>query len=182
MAIVVECSCGKRFAARDDLAGKTLGCPACGASLTVSGGEPAPATPKPAAAALGIVVTCDCGSRFAARADLAGKTLGCPKCGASLTVPSPASAPAPRAAPPKSAPAPARAPASKAPAPKAPAPADIGPAAGLGDLLDEVGLKTTKTGARCQKCRADMKPGTMLCVQCGYNHETGEQTPTKRWT
>lgn len=175
MAIVVECGCGKRFGAREELAGKTLACPSCGQALTVP--SAAPATPPPAAAAPApIVVTCGCGQRFAARAELAGKTLACPKCGQAITVPSAAAKSAPpKTAPPKTAP-------PKAPAPKAAPPQPAAPAAGVGDLLDEVGLMPTKTGVRCVKCRADMKPGTVICVQCGYNHETDTTLKTKKWT
>jgi hypothetical protein len=42
MAIVVECECGKRFRAKDELAGKNLPCPGCGAALTIPMPAPAP--------------------------------------------------------------------------------------------------------------------------------------------
>jgi RsiW-degrading membrane proteinase PrsW (M82 family) len=35
MSIVVSCSCGKEFRARDDLAGRRLRCPACGGALVI---------------------------------------------------------------------------------------------------------------------------------------------------
>src|SRR6476646_937850 len=66
MAIKVQCTCGKAFAAKDELAGKTVKCPGCQKPLKIPGGAPAaakapataaapkpPAAAKPAAAAAG---------------------------------------------------------------------------------------------------------------------------------
>jgi hypothetical protein len=39
MSIVVECECGKRFRAKDELAGRNIPCPGCGSVLTIP--EPA---------------------------------------------------------------------------------------------------------------------------------------------
>ncbi|HEY2413950.1 MAG TPA: hypothetical protein VGI40_17005, partial [Pirellulaceae bacterium] len=48
MAIKVQCSCGKAFAAKDELAGKTVKCPGCQKPLKIPGGTaPAKATAKP---------------------------------------------------------------------------------------------------------------------------------------
>jgi len=41
MPIPVTCQCGKRFAAKDELAGRRLKCPACGEAISV----PAPHAP-----------------------------------------------------------------------------------------------------------------------------------------
>lgn len=38
MAIAVTCSCGKKINAKDELAGKTVRCPACQSPLTIPGG------------------------------------------------------------------------------------------------------------------------------------------------
>lgn len=35
MPVVVECACGKRFRAKDELGGKNLPCPGCGSILTI---------------------------------------------------------------------------------------------------------------------------------------------------
>ena len=42
MAISVQCSCGKRTAVSDALAGKSIRCPACGEGVFVAGSAPAP--------------------------------------------------------------------------------------------------------------------------------------------
>src|SRR5689334_18687841 len=58
MSQVVECSCGARFRAKDELAGKSLPCPKCGQVLTIPAAAPmaaaavavasvAPAKPAP---------------------------------------------------------------------------------------------------------------------------------------
>src|SRR5437763_980284 len=51
MAIKVQCSCGKAFAAKDELAGKTVKCPSCQKPLKIPGGTaPAKSAPKADAA------------------------------------------------------------------------------------------------------------------------------------
>src|SRR5213593_260116 len=50
MAIKVQCACGKAFAAKDELAGKTVKCPGCQKPLKIPGaGAPAKAAVKPEA-------------------------------------------------------------------------------------------------------------------------------------
>lgn len=73
MSIVVTCSCGSKFAARPDLAGKTLACPSCKNQLQVP--QPPP-----------VVASCGCGQRFSAPANMAGKQVACPSCKRPLTV------------------------------------------------------------------------------------------------
>src|SRR5882724_6751267 len=53
MPIKVQCTCGKAFAAKDELAGKTVKCPSCQKPLKIPGGEAvaAKSATKPAAAA-----------------------------------------------------------------------------------------------------------------------------------
>src|SRR5437879_4956590 len=46
MPIPVTCACGKRFAAKDELAGKRLKCPACGGAIAIP--QPPAATKAPA--------------------------------------------------------------------------------------------------------------------------------------
>lgn len=77
MAIQVKCSCGKSFAAKDELQGKKAKCPACGKALLIG---------APTAAAT-IAVACNCGKKIAAPAKLAGKQVKCPACGKGLLVP-----------------------------------------------------------------------------------------------
>jgi hypothetical protein len=64
--IEVACQCGKRFAARDALAGKTVACPACSAAITIP-------TPNPAAAGVAGIL-----DEIGLQANAAG--LVCPKC------------------------------------------------------------------------------------------------------
>jgi len=81
MALVAECRCGMRFAARPDLAGKQVFCPSCGQALVVP--KPAPAN----AANLSIVAVCRCGHRLSAEPHLSGQAVNCPACGSLLNVP-----------------------------------------------------------------------------------------------
>lgn len=137
MPLVVACECGQRFAARDDLAGKTMACPSCGAALTVPG-APVPAAAAPAKTP--IVATCSCGARFAAREDLIGKTLPCPSCGQPLVVGGEAK--------------PATAAKSTLAAPPAPAPAAAAPI-----------TVTCQCGARFA-ARADLAGKSVACPTC----------------
>ena len=43
---------------------------------------------------------------------------------------------------------------------------------GMDDLFEEVGLKEVK-GQRCPQCRAAVGQNAVLCVECGYNLQTG---------
>lgn len=47
---------------------------------------------------------------------------------------------------------------------------------GLDEILEEVGLKEY-AGPRCPRCQAPMKPNAVICVECGYNLQTGEVLP-----
>ncbi|NLS94092.1 MAG: hypothetical protein GXX96_18180 [Planctomycetaceae bacterium] len=88
MAIIVSCRCGRRFAARANLAGKTVNCPGCSQPLTIPLPQAA-ATPKPA-----IDVACRCGARFRAQSHLWGQQFTCPRCGGQVLVPDPLATPA----------------------------------------------------------------------------------------
>lgn len=125
-------------------------------------------------------ITVQCGSckkRLTAKEKLAGRKVKCPQCGAVLTIPKAGPTLQPGAAPkPGSTGKPSAAPASN-PVPKA-APA-------MNDLLDEIPLASTpdtasaaapassgpapSTGVKCPSCEASMEPGSVLCVECGYN-------------
>ena len=78
MTIAVACQCGKRFAAKPELAGKRVKCPSCGQPLTVPGSAAPQAVSASAAAATPVVVTCECGGRFQAGPHLLGKQVACP--------------------------------------------------------------------------------------------------------
>jgi hypothetical protein len=71
-------------------------------TLRMDGGRrvaPADLTPLPPAAPTTIPVACACGARLKAPAKAAGRSLTCPKCKATLAVPSLAATPAPAPAP-----------------------------------------------------------------------------------
>ena len=100
-----------------------------------------------------IAVACQCGAKFAAKDELAGKTVKCPKCSQPLVI--------------------------AAAAPGVPTAAKWPGDPLIAKLFDEVGLTASKTGFRCPKCRSDVQQGAVLCVNCGTNLETGKQTVTK---
>ena len=116
-----------------------------------------------------ITVSCQCGAKFAAKDELAGKAVKCPKCSQPLRIPSAETPAVPAAKPTPSAP-------KKAPA-SAPTPAPSDP--GIGSILDEFGIQGSATGIRCPSCQADMQPGAILCVACGYNTQTNKKLSTK---
>lgn len=100
---------------------------------------------------MAIKVSCQCGQSFAAKDELAGRTVKCPKCQNPLVIPAPAPASA-------AAPAPAAAPAlANQP---------------LGDLLDQEGFQS-HTGVRCTRCNEPIPAGGVICVKCGFNVQTG---------
>ena len=81
---------------------------------------------------------------------MAGKRVKCPKCNEPLTIP-----------------------AAKAPTPAA------RPGGGIADLLDEVGVRGARLGAGCPECGADVQPGAILCIHCGFNFATGRKMYTE---
>jgi DNA-directed RNA polymerase subunit RPC12/RpoP len=86
MAIAVVCSCGQRFNARDDLAGKTVKCPKCEKPLKIpaagvaaqAGGAPASAPAKAAAQSTHHDVFDEVGLTER------GEGVECPSCGTML--------------------------------------------------------------------------------------------------
>jgi len=117
-----------------------------------------------------IKVKCgSCAAAFSAKDNLAGKNVKCPKCGAGIRVPASTGAPAVAPA--------ARGGTAAARSGKA------GTLAGnlgdpLADLLDEVGVKGVATGSVCPSCEAPITPGARLCINCGFNLETGTHIQT----
>jgi|GEM_PF-855672 len=96
-----------------------------------------------------IKVTCACGASFAARDDLAGRRVACPKCKQPLAIPAPQHQAAPAAA------------------------------HANADLFDGLGLKARDTNVpRCPGCNADLPPNAVLCVKCGYNLKLGRRMQT----
>jgi hypothetical protein len=119
-----------------------------------------------------IKVQCACGKAFAAKDELAGKTVKCPNCQQPLKIaaggnnqPAKAAAPAAKPAAAKSAP-------SK---PSAPAAAPV-----HDDLFDEIGLAPPVEGTRpCPGCAEPMAIDAILCVKCGYNTRIGRRMLTE---
>lgn len=129
-----------------------------------------------------IKVACKCGQKFAAKDELAGKTVKCPKCGDPIKIPASQNQPAAtssQAQQKASAPAPQQAKAqdddllrmAPAAAPR------IGGDPFLNDLLVEAGVTSDihHTGPRCPGCNAPIQTDAMLCVKCGYNLRTGQR-------
>lgn len=98
-----------------------------------------------------IVVACQCGQRFQAKDELAGRTVKCPKCSSPLTIGAPSAA--------------------KGRVPQAvPAAAQAGAA-----LFDQAGLKARGADEfPCPSCGAAMRMGTVVCLSCGY-HVTAQK-------
>jgi hypothetical protein len=99
-----------------------------------------------------------CGKPLKVPGKLAGKTVKCPACGEAIPVPDP----------------------TKAAASALAAAADLTAVDGVADLLDEAALSISKTGRRCPECRMDMQLDDIICVNCGYNTETGRKIKVKK--
>ena len=113
-----------------------------------------------------IKVTCACGQSFAAKDELAGRTVKCPKCSRPLAIPAAgAAAPAPSPQP------------QPVAQPSVAAPAGYQPSG----LFDEVGISSAPVGTQpCPGCRAPMPMHAVVCVQCGYNLKLGRKMETMR--
>lgn len=122
-----------------------------------------------------IKVSCSCGQSFAAKDEMAGKTVKCPKCKQPLTIPRAGSAGRPSA--PRGQGASAGAAQQAARANPQPTPR-VQPAGGdLGDLFDEIGIAAAApdAGPPCPSCGKALKRGAVLCVECGFNLQTGQR-------
>ncbi len=108
---------------------------------------------------MAIKVKCgSCDAGFKAKDELAGRRVKCPKCKEPLTIPS---------APPKRV---------AKPVPAAPAAAHNP----LLDLLDEQNVQSAGSGGpMCENCAADLEPGAFICMECGFNHQTGKRLQTE---
>ena len=118
-----------------------------------------------------IKVTCQCGSSFAARDELAGRAVKCPNCDQPIRIPG-GPVGQQRSA--------AQQPIQQRPQQAAPRQqqAPTGRGGGLGDLFDEAGL-TQQTGPKCPNCRETiMQSAAVMCIHCGFNFQSGEQLHT----
>jgi hypothetical protein len=117
-----------------------------------------------------IKVQCACGAAFAAKDELAGRTVKCPKCQQPLAIPAAASA----------APAAARQPAAPRPM-SAPLPSQAAAPAGqsTGDLFDEMGMQAPQAGKiPCPGCATPMPVEAIICIKCGFNKRIGRRMET----
>lgn len=155
MPIQADCSsCGHSFQASSKYAGKKVKCPECKEPLTLPAAKSkAKASSKKNAAK--ITLKCKCGQKFNAKAELAGKKIKCPKCEQPIRVP--AGNKIAKAKPPTQ-------------------------EASIGDLFDEVGFNTEDGSAhrKCPECRAPMTDEAIICIDCGYNENTGKRMETYR--
>ena len=135
--IAANCSCGAKFKAKQELAGKRVKCPSCGHPLTVPGAE---------ASAGPIRVACDCGREFRAKAELAGKQVKCPACSRPLAIPCTQAVVSLQ---------------SQAARASVTLPA------------------SPEGGAACPHCQAALPMNAVLCISCGYDLRTQQQTVTE---
>jgi len=123
-----------------------------------------------------IKVQCACGAAFAAKDELAGRTVKCPKCQQPLPIPA-AGAPVAAAAQQR----PAQAPRQVSPPLPSQAPSalyDTAPrTAGPSDsMYDDVGLRTQQAGTLpCPGCANPMPMNAVVCIKCGYNKKLGRR-------
>ena len=124
-----------------------------------------------------IKVQCACGAAFAAKDELAGKTVKCPKCKSPLKIA--AAGGSPKSAQPL---------AAKPSAPKAvkvkPVPqesAAVVPVTSTESLFDEIGLQAAAAGTRpCPGCTEPMPLEAVVCIKCGYNARIGRRMETAK--
>jgi predicted Zn finger-like uncharacterized protein len=115
-----------------------------------------------------IKVQCEsCGASFKAKEALAGKRVRCPKCKQPLTIPAAGAGSAKPAAP------------AKKSRPKAAAGSVRANPNPMMDLLDEANVKGVSRGPTCDHCAAELMPGAVICIECGYNLETGKLVATE---
>lgn len=155
MPIPVLCACGKKISAPSKLAGKKVKCPACSQPLVV----PAAANGKSSNGKSGsaIPVQCECGKSFRAPAKAAGRKVKCPGCDSAITVPA-------RKAKQKQ---------------KAAVAASVETDSSVGSLLDEIGFQQAGGAGCCPSCKTDLLDDAVLCIECGYNLETGKMMKSR---
>lgn len=100
-----------------------------------------------------IKVKCgSCSAQFKAKDELAGRRIKCPKCKNPVVI---AAAPA----------TPARSAPKRAANP-------------LLDILDDEDVRSKTSGPMCDNCGAEVKHGAVICIDCGFNLETGDRLET----
>ena len=101
-----------------------------------------------------IKVKCgSCSAQFKAKEELAGRRVKCPKCQNPVVIAA-AAAPTPAARAPKRGANP------------------------LLDILDEEDVRSRTSGPICDNCGSEVKHGAVICIDCGFNLETGDRLET----
>src|SRR5262245_9812971 len=125
-----------------------------------------------------IKVQCACGAAFAAKDELAGRTVKCPKCQQPLAIPAAGAAPVVAAV--------AARPAQPAAQRQmgAPLPSQAAPAQHPGgDLFAEAGLHAQQAGmVPCPGCTNPMPVAAIVCIKCGYNKKIGRRMEVVKQT
>ena len=101
-----------------------------------------------------IKVKCgSCSAQFKAKDELAGRRIKCPKCQNPVVIAAAAVA-----------------------APRAPKRSAANP---LMDILDEEDVRSRTSGPICDNCGSEVKRGMVICIDCGFNLETGDRLETE---
>ena len=110
---------------------------------------------------MAIKVRCGkCSAGFQAKDELAGRRVKCPKCKEPLVIQAVGQL-------------------SKSPSRQ---PAVVSAAHNpLLDLLDEQNIRSVVRGPICENCASELSPNAVVCVECGFNVETGEMLKTEAY-
>lgn len=110
---------------------------------------------------MAIKVRCgNCSTGFQAKDSLAGRRVKCPKCKEPITIAAAQATTSPTA--------------RKSPA----VAAAHNP---LLDLLDEQDVRSAARGPVCENCGSELQPAAVICIECGFNLETGVQLQTEAY-
>ncbi len=126
-----------------------------------------------------IKLKCNCGHVLTVPDKFAGKNGKCPKCQQTIKVPLPkattpkSASPGTTAGKPSAGKTATAKPASAKPASGKPA-ALTGSVGIMDSLLEDAGMKR-RQGPICPKCSSDIRPGAVVCTNCGLKFESGEQ-------
>lgn len=126
-----------------------------------------------------ITIKCTCGKALRVKDELAGKAVKCPGCGQPVRVPggpaagSAATKPARPAAKPASPAAKPARPVTQPVAKPTASPNSGANSSAMSDLFAEEGMDQ-HVSSICPNCTAVMQPGTVLCMKCGFNQQSGE--------
>ena len=169
--IATRCSCGEVFQAKPEFVGKTVKCPQCSRPVQIPDGQAGSTKP-------GIEVICSCGHSVNAPPHLTGKRVRCPACQNTLAIPEAVVLEKRTAATDDED---GSSDSDEFELSDAPRLSNLhdqgidGDISGMAGLLDELGIEASKTGRRCPNCGSDVAPEAVLCIDCGYNLETGKQ-------